>query len=150
MAKCVAPALKLPCLIPDRLSILSLTPWSTVLLGWLKIPNHSWNLKFFLHKHHHWNLLSALLTPSHPIYIFRSSYSSNNFKFSNGKFYAFLSSFMCALFPHPLFICLECIITRSSTLCKFLQAAVASTHFKPNTLFLQCNRTNFIPKQNYM
>jgi hypothetical protein len=51
-------------------------------------------------------------TPSHPISIFSFSYSSNILRFSNGKLYAFLSSFMCASFPHPLFIFLDLIIPR--------------------------------------
>jgi len=96
-AKRVAPALKLCYLIPDRASILALTSWSTLLRDY-GITNHSRNLEVSSAQ------ASPLeptfsSTPSHPISIFRSSYSFDIFRFSNGKFYAFLSSFMCACSP---------------------------------------------------
>lgn len=93
------------------MSILALTPWSTILLEWL------WNSQPFT-KLEVSSAQASLLeptfssAPSHSISIFRSSYSSDIFRFSNGKFYAFLSSFMCALFPNPLFILLDWIIPR--------------------------------------
>jgi hypothetical protein len=111
MAKCVTPAVKLPYLIPDRVSILALTPWSTVLLEWLR--NSQTFMKLLVSSAQASPLEPTFSsTPSHPISIFSFSYSSYILLFSNGKLYAFLSSFVCASFPHPLFILLDLLIPR--------------------------------------
>jgi hypothetical protein len=132
MAKCVAPAVKLPYLIPDRVSILALTPWSTVLLECLR--NSQTFTKLLVSSAQASPLEPTFSsTPSHPISIFSFSYSSDILQFSNGKLYAFLSSFMCALFPHSLFIFLDLIIPRQhkapryANFCKLLSILPTSS-----------------------
>jgi hypothetical protein len=150
MAARVAPVLKLCYLIPDRVSILALTPWSTILLEWLRNSRPFMKLEVSSAQASPFEPTFSS-TPSYPISIFRSSYSSDILRFSNGKFYAFLSSFMSALFPLYLYSLIGS--SQEDIKLQVRQIFASCCHFyplQPNILFLQCNRTYFIPKQNYM